>query len=64
MLLSQRELELLELIAVGRTNREIAGELFIAVGTVNGQTVNILPKLDGANRTEAVVKARQIGLVQ
>jgi DNA-binding NarL/FixJ family response regulator len=64
LLLSQRELELLELIAVGRTNREIAGELFIAVGTVNGQTVNILPKLDGANRTEAVVKARQIGLVQ
>jgi LuxR family maltose regulon positive regulatory protein len=63
-LLSQRELELLELIAAGRTNREIAGELFIAIGTVKRHTVNIFTKLNAANRTEAVAKARELGLLK
>jgi LuxR family maltose regulon positive regulatory protein len=62
-LLSNRELELLGLIAAGRTNREIAGELFIAIGTVKRHTVNIFTKLNAANRTDAVAKARQMGFI-
>ena len=63
-LLSGRELELLGLIAAGRTNREIANELYIAIGTVKRHTVNIFTKLNAANRTEAVALARQMGLIE
>jgi LuxR family maltose regulon positive regulatory protein len=61
--LSKRELELLTLIAAGRSNKEIAGELFISIGTVKRHTVNIYNKLDVKNRTEAVAKARELGLL-
>jgi LuxR family maltose regulon positive regulatory protein len=60
MLLTKRELELLSLIAAGRSNKEIASELFISLGTVKRHTVNIFNKLDVKNRTEAVAKARQL----
>lgn len=61
--LSKRELELLTLIAAGRSNKEIAGELYISIGTVKRHTVNIFNKLDVKNRTEAVAKARELGLL-
>jgi LuxR family maltose regulon positive regulatory protein len=61
--LSKRELELLGLIAAGRSNKEIASQLFISLGTVKRHTVNIFTKLDVQNRTEAVAKARQLGLL-
>ena len=61
--LSRRELELLGLIAAGRSNKEIARELVISLGTVKRHTVNIFTKLDVQNRTEAVAKARQMGLL-
>jgi LuxR family maltose regulon positive regulatory protein len=61
--LSQRELEVLGLIAAGRSNKEIATELVIALGTVKRHTVNIFNKLDVRNRTEAVAKARELGLI-
>jgi LuxR family maltose regulon positive regulatory protein len=61
--LSRRELELLRLIAAGRSNKEIAGELVIAIGTVKRHTVNIFNKLDVKNRTEAVAYARKLGLL-
>jgi LuxR family maltose regulon positive regulatory protein len=57
--LSQRELEVLHLMALGRTNLEIAQQLIISPGTVKAHTASIYRKLDVANRTEAVARARQ-----
>jgi LuxR family transcriptional regulator, maltose regulon positive regulatory protein len=62
-LLTERELELLELIAEGCTNREIAAKLYIAIGTVKRHTVNIFTKLNAANRTDAVAKARGLSIL-
>lgn len=62
-LLSKREVELLSLIAAGRSNKEIASELYISIGTVKRHTVNIFTKLDVKNRTEAVARARELGLL-
>jgi LuxR family maltose regulon positive regulatory protein len=61
--LSQRELEVLHLIALGRTNQEIARQLVVAPGTVKAHTASIYRKLDVANRTEAVARARQLGIL-
>ena len=62
-ILSERELEVLRLMAVGCPDREIANELVIAVGTAKRHAANIFNKLDVRNRTEAVAKARQLGLL-
>ncbi len=61
--LSERELEVLHLIALGLTNKEIAQQLFIAPGTVKAHTSTIYRKLDVANRTEAAARARQLGIL-
>jgi LuxR family maltose regulon positive regulatory protein len=61
--LSQREREVLQLIALGLTNQEIAEQLIIAPGTVKAHTSSIYRKLDVANRTEAVARARQLGIL-
>jgi len=61
--LSSRELEVLELLAQGKTNLEIARQLFIAPGTVKAHTASIYRKLDVANRTEAVARARQLAIL-
>ncbi len=61
--LSERELEILRLIAAGMTNKDIAQQLFIAPGTVKAHTASIYRKLDVANRTEAAAHARQIGIL-
>jgi LuxR family maltose regulon positive regulatory protein len=61
--LSPRELTVLRLIADGFSNREIAGELFIAITTVKKHVSNILGKLGVTNRTRAVARARELGLV-
>ena len=62
--LSQRELEVLHLIALGRTNQEIARQLVVAAGTVKAHTASIYRKLDVSNRTEAVARARQLGILR
>jgi LuxR family maltose regulon positive regulatory protein len=62
-ILSERELEVLRLMAAGRSNKEIANELVIALGTAKRHTANIFDKLDVRNRTEAVAEARQLGLL-
>ncbi len=61
--LSERELEVLTLIAMGKTNKEIAGQLIIAPGTVKAHTASIYRKLDVVNRTEAAVRARELGIL-
>jgi LuxR family maltose regulon positive regulatory protein len=60
--LSERELEVFRLMAGGATNQEIAEQLVITVGTVKSHINHILRKLDAHNRTEAVARARSLGL--
>jgi DNA-binding NarL/FixJ family response regulator len=61
--LSERELEILGLIARGASNREIADQLFIAEGTVKNHVTHILGKLGVRDRTQAALKARELGLL-
>jgi LuxR family maltose regulon positive regulatory protein len=61
--LSQRELEVLQLVAEGLSNRQIAAELIIALGTVKSHIHNILGKLDAQNRAQAVSRAKELGLI-
>jgi LuxR family maltose regulon positive regulatory protein len=61
--LSQRELEVLRLIAQGLSNREIAERLFLALTTVKGHNQRIFGKLQVQRRTEAVARARKLGLL-
>ena len=61
--LTEREMEVLLLLAAGKTNQEIADELFIAVKTVKVHVSNILAKLEVQDRTQAVVYAFQHNLV-
>ena len=61
--LSERELEVLELIATGASNREIADQLFIAEGTVKNHVTSILGKLEVRDRTQAALKAKEAGLI-
>ena len=61
--LSEREREVLEAIASGATNREIAGELFLSPHTVKEHTSTLYRKLGVRNRAEAVQKAQRLGLI-
>ena len=61
--LSTRELEVLQLMAQGATNDDIANQLIIALGTVKRHVSNILSKLQASNRTQAVAYARRLGLL-
>jgi LuxR family maltose regulon positive regulatory protein len=61
--LSGREVEVLGLIADGKSNQEISAELFLALNTVKRHAYNIFTKLDVKNRTQAVTRARQLGLI-
>jgi LuxR family maltose regulon positive regulatory protein len=61
--ISQRKLEVLHLMALGKTNQEIASELVVATGTIKAHAASIYRKLDVANRTEAVTRARQLRIL-
>lgn len=61
--LSERELEVLQLIAEGLSNQEVAQRLFITLGTVKWHTSNIYGKLGVKNRTQAVAQARALGIL-
>lgn len=60
--LSDREREILSLISAGASNREIASTLFLAEGTVKNHVTNILGKLGVRDRTQAALKAKEMGL--
>jgi LuxR family maltose regulon positive regulatory protein len=61
--LSERELEVLQLIAAGKSNRRIASELFVSVGTVKTHINNLYRKLDAHSRTQALARARELNLI-
>ncbi len=61
--LSDRELDVLRLLADGRSNREIARELFLAEGTVKNHVTNVLAKLGARDRTQAALRARALDLL-
>jgi LuxR family maltose regulon positive regulatory protein len=61
--LSDRELEVLRLVAAGKPNREIADELYVSIHTVKKHVTHILDKLGAANRTEVTARARELGLL-
>jgi ATP/maltotriose-dependent transcriptional regulator MalT len=62
--LSERELEVLSILASGKTNAEVAGDLFVSVGTVKSHTGNIYRKLSARNRAEALNRAHELDLIR
>ena len=62
--LSERELEVLQLLARGHTNREISQALHLAHGTVKNYVTMILNKLGARDRTEAALRAKELGLLR
>lgn len=61
--LSEREREVLAVLASGRTTSEAARDLFVSVGTVKSHTANIYRKLGAKNRAQAIARARELGLL-
>jgi ATP/maltotriose-dependent transcriptional regulator MalT len=61
--LTARELEVLHLLAAGAPNQQIADDLVVTLDTVKKHVTHVLGKLGAANRTEAVARARQLGLI-
>jgi DNA-binding CsgD family transcriptional regulator len=62
--ISERELEVLELLASGRSNKEIAGRLNVSPNTVKTHVGRLYEKLEVKRRTEAVLKARELGMIR
>ena len=61
--LTDREMEVLRLLAAGKSNQRIAHDLVVALNTVKKHVTHVLGKLGAANRTEAVARARELGLI-
>jgi LuxR family transcriptional regulator, maltose regulon positive regulatory protein len=61
--LTSRELEVLEMLAAGRSNQSVAAELVVTLDTVKKHVSHVLGKLGAANRTEAVARARELRLI-
>ena len=61
--ISKREYEILELMSKGLSNQEIADQIFVSVNTVKTHTSNLFSKLDVKRRTQAVIKAKELGLI-
>lgn len=61
--ITPREFEVLELIAQGLTNQEIADRLYVSLNTVKTHTSNVFSKLDAQRRTQAIQKAKALGLL-
>lgn len=61
--LSKRELEVLQLMAEGLSNQEIAGRLFVSLNTIKTHSSKVLEKLDVERRTQAVEKAKRLSII-
>lgn len=61
--LSKRELDVLNLMAMGLSNEEIAGKLFVSLNTVKTHSSNIFTKLDVKRRTQATEKAKRLNII-
>lgn len=61
--ISKRELEVLELMAIGLSNQDIADRLFVSLSTIKTHSRNLFEKLDVARRTQAIDKARKLGIL-
>jgi NarL family two-component system response regulator LiaR len=61
--ISRREYEVLELLAAGLSNQEIADKLFISMSTVKTHVSNVLAKLDASRRTEAIARAKKLRII-
>jgi two-component system, NarL family, response regulator LiaR len=61
--ISQRELEVLQLLAAGKSNQEMAEQLFVSQNTIKTHLKNLFEKLEASRRTQAVDKARKLGIV-
>jgi two-component system, NarL family, response regulator LiaR len=61
--ISKREYEVLELMAQGLSNQEIADKLFVSINTVKTHSSNLFMKLDARRRTQAIHRAKELGLL-
>jgi DNA-binding NarL/FixJ family response regulator len=61
--ISRREFEVLELIAAGLSNQDIADRLFVSASTVKTHVSNVLAKLDASRRTEAIARAKELRII-
>jgi NarL family two-component system response regulator LiaR len=61
--ISSREFEVLELMAAGLSNQDIADRLFVSTSTVKTHVSNVLAKLDASRRTEAIAKAKELRII-
>ena len=62
--ISPRELRVLEELAAGRSNKEIAARLFVSPHTVKTHVARLLEKLDAKRRTDAIARARELGILR
>jgi DNA-binding CsgD family transcriptional regulator len=62
--ISERELEVLELLASGKSNKEISAKLNVSPNTVKTHVAKLYGKLEAGRRTEAIVKARELGIIR
>jgi DNA-binding CsgD family transcriptional regulator len=61
---SEREMQVLELLAAGRSNKEIANNLDVSPNTVKTHVAKLFEKLEASRRTEAISRARELGLIR
>jgi len=61
---SERELEVLQLLAAGRSNKEIARQLDVSPNTIKTHVAKLLEKLEARRRTEAISRARELGMIR
>lgn len=61
--ISPRELDVLQLMAAGHSNQEIADKLFVSLPTIKTHTSNLYAKLDAKRRTQAIQKAKELGVL-
>jgi DNA-binding CsgD family transcriptional regulator len=62
--ISGREFEVLELLAAGRSNKEIAGQLNVSPNTIKTHVARLFEKLEVRRRTEAILRARELGMIR